>query len=268
MGHPQLWARPHSGQEQVCPQSHGLHAPTGRPIPHFQFTVPLRGGVSPGSGQAPSATCRSSSAMYPWSPPAPTASNTTWAGRHAEVGSLHAPLITSSGPQHPALSHLPVAIRLYGDVAAVPAAPFHGAYAQNLPPYPALLHEHPEGACPGHPTWRRGPGLCHMEPPPIWRCPQGVSGQVVLTWGPSTQLVPEGQALSRHGELVRLGGEGSCVPCRQGDSARVHHHVMAWRRKPLCCDPCPALLGSTRAQLGLCFCPRSRSLPSLGTSRD
>lgn len=65
----------------------------------------------------------------------------------------------------------------------------------------------------------------HLEVPP------GVPGQVVLTWGPSTQLVPEGQALGRHGELVGLGGEGSRVPCRQGGSARVHHHVMAWKRE-------------------------------------
>lgn len=61
----------------------------------------------------------------------------------------------------------------------------------------------------------------HLEVSP------GVSGQVVLTWGPSAQLVPECQALGRHGGLVGLGGEGSRVPCRQGDPARVHHHVMA-----------------------------------------
>lgn len=61
--------------------------------------------------------------------------------------------------------------------------------------------------------------------------PLGVSGQVVLTWGSSAQLVPESQALDRHGGLVGLGGEGSCVPSRQGDPARVHHHVMAWRRE-------------------------------------
>lgn len=55
----------------------------------------------------------------------------------------------------------------------------------------------------------------------------GVLVQVVLTWGPSAQLVPESQALGRRGRLIRLGGEGSCMTRRQGDPGCVHYHVIA-----------------------------------------
>lgn len=77
----------------------------------------------------------------------------------------------------------------------------------------------------------------HLEVPP------GVSGHVVLTWGPSAQLVPEGQALGGHGGRVGLGGEGSHVPCRQGDPARVHHHVVAWGRETPVLRPLPSPAG-------------------------
>lgn len=102
-----------------------------------------------------------------------------------------------------------------------------------------------------------------VGPSPIWRCPPGVPGQVVLTWGPSTELVPEGQTLGRHGELVGLGGEGSRVPCRQGGSARVHHHVMAWRETPQCCDPYPAHW-EHQGTTGAGFSPQVKESPQYG----
>lgn len=68
--------------------------------------------------------------------------------------------------------------------------------------------------------------------PPHPEAPPWASGRIaVLTWGPGAQLVPEGQALGRRRGLVGLGGEGSCVPRRQGVPARAHHHIMAWGRE-------------------------------------
>lgn len=159
-----------------CPHPHGCVPSWGVLSPSVWSMVPPRHRLSPGSGQAPSDTCRSSRAMYPWLPPAPTASNIAcrrWAGWHTEVGSCHAPLISHSlspswqrGPRHPAPSHLPVPIRPDGDVAAMPGVPLHGAYAHHLSPHPALLHKDPKEACPRHPPWSRDPGPCYAGMPP------------------------------------------------------------------------------------------------------
>lgn len=167
----------------VCPHRVPRSHPAG-------CTAPPWRGLSPGSGQGPSDTCRSSSAMYPWAPPAPTASNITCRGG-GQGGTLglaaaRSPCAAPRGAPHPALSHLPVPIGLDGDVAAVPGVPLHGADTHHLPPHPALLHKDPERACPGHPPLRGGPRLRRAGPSPCRRCPPGVSrcspGLLALSW--------------------------------------------------------------------------------------
>lgn len=91
-----------------CPYPHSHMSPWGASDPSLAMLLPGNG-LLPGSGQAPSDTCRSSSAMYPWSPPAPTTSNIACGeveSGDTKVGSCHGAggVLEQCTHRHPASS--------------------------------------------------------------------------------------------------------------------------------------------------------------------